>query len=70
MTTVRAKILDAVRDNPGCTTSELVPLCPRPYSHDNLNAEFLRHHLRFLMAQGKVMRLSTNPSRWRVKNEE
>lgn len=67
MTKIRAQILEAVREHPDYTTLELVPLCPRTYAHDNLNAEHLRHHLRFLMSQGKVERTSVHPSRWRVK---
>lgn len=67
LSNIRAQILTAVREHPDYSTSELVPFCPRQYSHDNLNTECLRHHLRFLMAQGKVERTSTNPSRWRVR---
>lgn len=63
----RSMILSAVKDNPDLTTMELVSLCPRPFQHDNLNAEYLRHNLRVLMQMGLVTRSSIRPSRWRVK---
>ena len=70
MTTNRSMILSAVRENPDLTTLELVPLCPRPFKHDNLNAEYLRHTLRILMQMDLVTRTSTRPSRWRIKHDE
>lgn len=67
MISTRSLILEAVRQHPDLTTVELIPFCPRRYTHENINATYIGQHLRMLLRQGRVITTSDNPRRWRVK---